>query len=100
MNIGVVGGGTMGNGIAHVFAIHNYNVTLIDLNSDILKKSSSTIVKSSIKWKPLLKKTSLSANKTHVFRNKLMKNNKINFIKINIYPDGGISRFKIFGKSI
>ena len=64
------------------------------------KKSSSTIVKSSIKWKPLLKKTSLSANKTHVFRNKLMKNNKINFIKINIYPDGGISRFKIFGKSI
>jgi allantoicase len=29
-----------------------------------------------------------------------MKNNKINFIKINIFPDGGISRFKIFGKSI
>ena len=24
-----------------------------------------------------------------------MKNNKINFIKINIFPDGGISRFKI-----
>jgi allantoicase len=29
-----------------------------------------------------------------------MKNNKINFIKINIFPDGGISRFKIFGKAI
>ena len=29
-----------------------------------------------------------------------MKNNKINYIKINIYPDGGISRFKIFGKAI
>ena len=43
MNIGVVGGGTMGNGIAHVFAIHNYNVTLIDLNPDILKKSFSII---------------------------------------------------------
>ena len=43
MNIGVVGGGTMGNGIAHVFAIHNYNVTLVDLNSDILKKSFSII---------------------------------------------------------
>ena len=27
-----------------------------------------------------------------------MKNDKINFIKINIFPDGGISRFKIFGK--
>ena len=25
-----------------------------------------------------------------------MKNNKINYIKINIFPDGGISRFKNF----
>ena len=64
------------------------------------KKSSSAIVKGSNKWKFLLKNISLSANKTHKFKNKLMKNNKINFIKINIFPDGGISRFKIFGKSI
>jgi allantoicase len=64
------------------------------------KKSSSSIVKSSNKWKTLMKKTSLKANKTHVFKNKLMKNDKINFIKINIFPDGGISRFKIFGKAL
>ena len=64
------------------------------------KKSSSSIVKKSNNWKFLLNKVVLSANKTHKFKNKLMKNNKINFIKINIFPDGGISRFKIFGKSI
>jgi len=64
------------------------------------KKSSSSIVQSSNKWKFLMNKVNLSANKTHVFKNKLMTNNKINFIKINIFPDGGISRFKIFGKSI
>ena len=64
------------------------------------KKSSSSIIKSSVKWKFLLNKVNLSANKTHVFKNILMKNDKINFIKINIFPDGGISRFKIFGKSI
>ena len=63
------------------------------------KKSSSSIVKNSNKWKTLMKKTSLKANKTHVFKNKLMKNDKINFIKINIFPDGGISRFRIFGKA-
>ena len=63
-------------------------------------RSSYAIVKNSNKWKFLLNKKNLSANKNHVFRNKLMKNNKINFIKINIFPDGGISRFKIFGKSI
>ena len=51
-------------------------------------------------WKFLLNKVKLSPNKTHKFINKLMKNDKINFIKINIFPDGGISRFKIFGKAI
>jgi len=64
------------------------------------KKSSSSIVKNSSKWKFLMNKVNLSANKTHKFKNRLMKDNKINFIKINIFPDGGISRFKIFGKSI
>jgi len=64
------------------------------------EKSSSSIVKDSNKWKFLMNKVSLSSNKTHIFKNRLMKNNKINFIKINIFPDGGISRFKIFGKSI
>jgi len=64
------------------------------------KKSSSSIVKSSGKWKFLLHRVNLSANKTHIFKNILMKNDKINFIKINIFPDGGISRFRIFGKAI
>ena len=63
------------------------------------KKSSSSIVSGSNKWKALMNKTMLKANKTHTFRNVLMKNDKINFIKINIFPDGGISRFRIFGKA-
>ena len=63
-------------------------------------KSSKQIVNSSIKWKYLLKNTKLSANKIHVFKNVLMKKEKINYIKINIFPDGGISRFRIFGKKI
>jgi len=28
-----------------------------------------------------------------------MKNKKVNYIKINIYPDGGISRIRAFGRS-
>jgi len=63
------------------------------------KKSLSSIVSGSNKWKTLMNKTMLKANKTHTFRNVLMKNDKINFIKINIFPDGGISRFRIFGKA-
>jgi allantoicase len=63
-------------------------------------RNSKQIVNSSTKWKYLLKDAKLSANKTHTFKNNLMKKDKINFIKINIYPDGGISRFRIYGKSI
>ena len=54
------------------------------------KKSSGSIVQSSNKWKTLMKKTSLKANKRHVFKNKLMKNDKINFIKINIFRISGL----------
>ena len=63
-------------------------------------KSSKQIVNSSPKWKYLLKDAKLSANKIHIFKNNLMKKYKINFIKINIFPDGGISRFKIYGKNL
>ena len=63
-------------------------------------KSSKQIVNSSNKWKYLLKTTKLSSNKTHLFKNSLMKKEKVNHIRINIFPDGGISRFRIFGKKI
>ena len=63
-------------------------------------KNSKQIVNSSVKWKYLLKDAKLSANKVHIFKNNLMKKDKINFIKINIFPDGGISRFRLYGKNI
>lgn len=43
--IAVIGAGTMGNGIAHVFAQHGYYVTLIDLNENALEKGIATITK-------------------------------------------------------
>lgn len=39
----VVGGGTMGNGIAHVFALYGYNVNLIDVKKEFLERAISTI---------------------------------------------------------
>ena len=44
-NISVIGAGTMGNGIAHVFAQNGYKVNLIDVSSDALEKAISTITK-------------------------------------------------------
>ena len=44
-NIVVIGAGTMGNGIAHVFAQNGFETTLNDLNGDQLQKAEATILK-------------------------------------------------------
>ncbi|MBK7106702.1 MAG: 3-hydroxybutyryl-CoA dehydrogenase [Ignavibacteriae bacterium] len=43
--IGVIGAGTMGNGIAHVFAQNNFIVEFIDVNEELLFKGMATIKK-------------------------------------------------------
>ena len=43
--IAVIGAGTMGNGIAHVFAQFGYKVNLIDLNNEQLAKALQTITR-------------------------------------------------------
>jgi len=70
-NIAVIGAGTMGNGIAHVFAQNQFEVTLIDISEDALKKALATIgknldrmiVKEKISEKD--KKDTLGRLKTH-----------------------------------
>ncbi len=44
-NISVIGSGTMGNGIAHVFAQNGYNVSLIDISQEALDSALDTIGK-------------------------------------------------------
>ncbi len=44
-NIAVIGSGTMGNGIAHVFAQNGFNVRLIDISAPALEKAVATITK-------------------------------------------------------
>ena len=44
-NIAVIGAGTMGNGIAHTFAQHGYNVNLIDISEAALERGMATITR-------------------------------------------------------
>ena len=44
-NITVIGAGTMGNGIAHVFAMNGYAVSLADVSAPALEKALATIGK-------------------------------------------------------
>lgn len=44
-NIGVIGAGTMGNGIAQVCALAGFNVTLLDISESALQKAVATVSK-------------------------------------------------------
>ena len=44
-NVSVIGAGTMGSGIAHIFALGGYDVNLVDSSKDSLEKALSSIKK-------------------------------------------------------
>src|SRR5690606_19926594 len=43
--VAVIGSGTMGNGIAHVFAQHDFEVALVDISPEAVTRALSTIEK-------------------------------------------------------
>ena len=69
--IAVIGAGTMGNGIAHVFAQNGFAVNLVDVSQDQLNKALATITKNFDRQiakgslAPEVKDTALSRIKTH-----------------------------------
>jgi 3-hydroxybutyryl-CoA dehydrogenase len=44
-NVTIIGSGTMGNGITHLFAQHKFNVCMVDINEEALKTGVATIKK-------------------------------------------------------
>lgn len=50
-------------------------------------------------WQEILPKTKLKAHTQHFFEASHLtnaSNTKINFVRLNIYPDGGVSRFRVW----
>ncbi|HUL44230.1 MAG TPA: allantoicase [Bacteroidota bacterium] len=50
-----------------------------------------------IRWKELLPETKLSPHKRHVFAQQLRKPSPATHVRLNIFPDGGVSRLRIWG---
>jgi allantoicase len=51
----------------------------------------------SIAWCEVLARTKLKADHRHVFAKELRNSGNVSHIRFNIYPDGGVSRLRIFG---
>ncbi|MGI9338140.1 MAG: allantoicase [Gammaproteobacteria bacterium] len=51
----------------------------------------------SYKWKTLLPKTPLSAHKRHFYADEVCPLPPVEMVRLRIYPDGGVSRLRLFG---
>ncbi|QKS00444.1 allantoicase [Sphingomonas sp. CL5.1] len=50
-------------------------------------------------WHVLLPKVKLEADRVHVFRDEIARLGAVRFVRLNIYPDGGVSRLRLFGRA-
>ena len=73
----------------------SFSIQGINNNKNI---SINSIIKNSKKWQTIIAKTKLKSDSS--LKIKMLKKfyKKYNYIKLNIYPDGGISRFRVYGK--
>ncbi len=51
-----------------------------------------------LEWKTILPKAKLSADHEHYFEKELVNKEPVTHIRLSIYPDGGISRLKLWGR--
>lgn len=51
------------------------------------------------RWPVLLPETKLEADKTHQFTDSLKSVGTVTHVRLNIFPDGGVSRLRLFGKA-
>lgn len=60
--------------------------------------SETDDVENNANWQTLLPQQKLSADHEHEFISEINKGTAITHVRLNIFPDGGISRLRIFGK--
>jgi len=61
-------------------------------------ESDEAVIADNVEWQPLLPQTKLSAHHEHFFTAEVQSLPRITHVRLNIFPDGGISRLRLIGK--
>lgn len=61
------------------------------------KASIDDVSDASVPWKSVLPRTKLLAHTRHYFENELLDAGTVSHVRFNIFPDGGVSRLRIYG---
>jgi len=62
-----------------------------------LSENNQDVLDDKVKWTEVLPIQQLSANHEHVYTSELINSGVYSHVRLNIFPDGGISRLRIFG---
>ena len=66
----------------------------------IAPEQEKDLASASINWTELLPKQKLQADQEHYFEKELQSHGKITHVRLNIFPDGGVSRMRLWGNII
>ena len=58
---------------------------------------AESLTKSSVAWKSVLDRTKLQAHTRHQFDEELRDAGVVSHLRFNIFPDGGVSRLRVYG---
>ncbi len=76
----------------------NYPDTCLIEGCILSKDAESTINSDAVKWEVILPQTKLKADHEHYFTDELKEKGPFTHVRLTIFPDGGISRMRLFGK--
>jgi allantoicase len=65
---------------------------------DIANKDESRFGDNEIEWKTILPQSKLSADHEHFFEDEIKNSGPFTHVRLNIFPDGGISRMRLWGR--
>lgn len=60
----------------------------------------TAVINNEVTWQTILSQQKLSADKVHDFIKEIEQKETFSHVRLNIFPDGGISRLRLFGKKI
>ncbi len=62
--------------------------------------SDESLTDPSVSWNNVLQRTKLQAHTRHFFENEILDAGPFSHLRFNIFPDGGVSRLRVFGSIV
>ena len=60
-------------------------------------QTTGNVLPTSLDWKPVLPRTKLQAHTRHFFEKEVLDAGTVSHLRFNIFPDGGVSRLRVYG---